>query len=448
MALRKKLHNKVHKYLGFLLLANTYAERQGFKQLAKKIITRFKQKLKTFIVKRNMTSNKLSSVIGCDLPHWSEINKDSQQDLNPIGVYKTKIGESYTTIVTDSIGQNSLFGGVATALIFGTLLANKRDQPLRIITRIEPGFADNYAKLLNIYDISLKHNLVLDFSPRSSTNPNITYHPNDLFITTSWWTTYSCLQRIESKSIVYLIQEDERFFYPVSDLYIECEKIMSNPKIRYVVNSELLWRHFKINGFNNIIENGTYFEPNFDRKILPSRIICKEKQNLFFYARPNNPRNLYRSGIGLINKALLLKIINPEEWNIVLVGNSIEPFKFDDGTVPQIISGLTWAEYLNLISNTDIGISLMATPHPSYPPLDLAAAGAVVITNKYGIKQTLNKYSQNILVCNLDTDDLLNGLKRAVKMCNNKSLVDENRCKSSLFRTWEECLSDPIAANL
>jgi hypothetical protein len=40
----------------------------------------------------------------------------------------------------------------------------------------------------------------------------------------------------------------------------------------------------------------------------------------------------------------------------------------------------------------------MDTPHPSYPPLDLAAAGAVVLTNSRGIKEDLSRYSDNIQV--------------------------------------------------
>ena len=372
------------------------------------------------------------------------IDKELRPDLNPIGLYKTNFGESYTTIVTDSIGRNSLFGGVATALIFGTLLANKRDQPFRIITRTEPGSLDEFANLLDIYNISLNNNLVLDFCPRASSIPNISHHPNDLFITTSWWTTHSCLERIGSKSIVYLIQEDERFFYPIGDQYFECEKIMRHPNIKYVVNSKLLWDHFDTCGFENIIKNGTFFEPNFNRKITLDINKYKKKRNLFFYARPNNPRNLYRTGISLINKALLLKIINPEEWNIVLAGSNIEPFKFDDGTVPQIASSLSWNEYLDLINSIDIGISLMATPHPSYPPLDLASAGAVVITNRYGVKATLNEYSKNIITCNLATEDLLKGIKKALELIKDKDLVQKNLRNSSLFRTWEECLSEPI----
>lgn len=445
--LRKKLHNLAHKNLNLLILVNTYIEQHGLKKLLGKLIKLIQTKMNKNTIHPHFITGK-RSVKSLHLRQWSQIDMNARLDLNAIGLYKTNLGESYTTIVTDSINRTSLFGGVGTALIFGTLLANKRDQPLRIITRTDPGSADDYADLLKIYNLNLKHELVLNFSPRSSTTPSISHHPNDLFITTSWWTTYSCLKRIDPKSIVYLIQEDERFFYPVGDLYLECEKIMRHREIKYVVNSKLLWKHFAICNFENIITNGNWFEPNFDRKIIPTKNFSQKKRNLLFYARPNNPRNLYRTGVDLINKALLSKIINPEAWNIVLLGSNIEAFKFDDGTIPQIMTGLTWKDYLHLISTVDIGISLMATPHPSYPPLDLAAAGAVVITNSYGVKESLNDYSHNIITCNLSTDNLMEGIKKALNMISNKQTVEHNLYHSSLFRSWEECLSDVIDAHL
>jgi len=40
-------------------------------------------------------------------------------------------------------------------------------------------------------------------------------------------------------------------------------------------------------------------------------------------------------------------------------------------------------EYATLLSESMIGISLMVSPHPSYPPLEMAYAGMKTITNSY-----------------------------------------------------------------
>ena len=46
----------------------------------------------------------------------------------------------------------------------------------------------------------------------------------DLIITTSWWTTHSASQTLPSNLIVYLVQEDERLFYPAGDQSIGAAK--------------------------------------------------------------------------------------------------------------------------------------------------------------------------------------------------------------------------------
>ena len=58
----------------------------------------------------------------------------------PLSVFTVpRTGRPRISIVTDSISKGSLFGGVGTALILGTLLANRMGADLRIITRTDEG---------------------------------------------------------------------------------------------------------------------------------------------------------------------------------------------------------------------------------------------------------------------------------------------------------------------
>jgi len=223
---------------------------------------------------------------------------------------------------------------------------------------------------------------------------------------------------------------------------------MHHAGIRFAVNSRLLWDHFEASGFSNIKENGTWFDPNFKRFTKLNRSHqSNRKKRFFFYARPNNPRNLFRKGINTINRALLSNVLNSAEWEIFLVGSNINGFAFDDGTIPQILTGLSWAEYLDFLTGIDIGMSLMATPHPSYPPLDLASAGAVVITNKYENKVSLDQYSKNIICCEPTEDNLLQGIKKALQLINMPEQIASNLAGSSISSTWQDCLLEVVKAN-
>jgi hypothetical protein len=446
MPSRERLHSNIQKLLGLALSANNYAMQHGVKATLRRALVFFSKSTK--ISSLSIESRSFYSSRKKSLEKWSDFDRRKNPDLSPVGVYKVKSGESYTTLVTDSIGRKSLFGGVGTALILGTLIANQRNQPLRIITRTETACADDYRDLLEAYDLKLDNELVLSFNSRSNGALNIPLAPQDLFITTSWWTTYSCLQRINPKSILYLIQEDERSFYPLGDLYLECERIMHNVDIRFAVNSRLLWEHLEVCGFHNIKNNGNWFEPNFKRFAKLNRSHQSTRKNrFFFYSRPSNPRNLFRTGINTINQALISKTLDPSEWEVFLVGSSIDAFAFDDGTIPKIVTGLSWTEYLDFLSSIDIGMSLMATPHPSYPPLDLASAGAIVITNKHGKKENLDEYSKNIICCDPTEEDLLQGIEKALRLINMPEQVASNFAGSSMVSSWQECLFEVVKAN-
>ena len=57
---------------------------------------------------------------------------------------------------------------------------------------------------------------------------------------------------------------------------------------------------------------------------------------------------------------------------------------------------LSLTDYAELLRRTAVGLSLMASPHPSYPPLEMAHFGVRTVTNSYTCKD-LSKSHANIL---------------------------------------------------
>jgi hypothetical protein len=92
----------------------------------------------------------------------------------------------------------------------------------------------------------------------------------------------------------------------------------------------------------------------------------------------------------------------------------------------------------------DVGLSLMYTPHPSYPPLDLAASGAVVVTNRYGVKEDLTRYSENILCAELQVDALVDRLRDAVRLVGDEETRTQNYLRSRIQRRWDVALRDCV----
>jgi len=342
-------------------------------------------------------------------------------------------------IVTDSVNVGSLFGGVATALILAALRANAIGAKLRIVTRTESPDPNGVHRVLSTNGIALRVSPDLTFVPVSGSDIFLDVHNLDEFITTSWWVTYSTLRSIEPERVTYLLQEDERMFYPHGDDRLRCQETISRADIRFLINTRLLHDFLVADGLKNIAQCATWFEPAFPDAVFHSNTReTGAKRKLCFYARPNNLRNLFYRGIELLNEALLRGFLDPDKWDIVFVGKDIPRLTLACGCEPILLGTMAWDEYATFLQTVDLGVYLMATPHPSYPPLDLAASGGVVLTNRFGSKTDLSDYSENIIAADLDVESLLDGLRQALALTLDAERRERNYAASGLGRSWSE----------
>ena len=88
----------------------------------------------------------------------------------------------------------------------------------------------------------------------------------------------------------------------------------------------------------------------------------------------------------------------------------------------------------------DAALVLMDTPHPSYPPYDLASVGAAVLTNSHGIKTDLSDISDNIVVAPSTVDGLLEGLREVVDLARDPERRAANVAADHIRRDWEQTL--------
>ena len=341
-------------------------------------------------------------------------------------------------MITDSINKGHLYGGVGTAMILASLLAAKLGATLQIVTRNEPPEQANFQKVIKLHGVTWKQNIDFRYLNVIDNSEEIDVGEEDMFLTTSWWTTWAVKQAIGSRKIVYLLQEDERMFYPEGDEHVCCTEIMGDKEIMFVINSQLLYDHFAAEGFDNIRTNGLWFEPAFPKaQYYLETTRSGSRRNFFFYARPNNLRNLYYRGLEAVNSALEQGILTPDDWDVYFIGKDLtDDIVLARDVRPKVLQNLEWADYVALTRKIDVGLSLMSSPHPSYPPLDLAASGAVVVTNRYGRKMSLERYSKNIICVGSSVRDLVDGIADAVELANDWATRDKNYVDSGLLRDW------------
>ncbi len=370
-------------------------------------------------------------------------------DLQPIKYIKIKRDSFRFNMVTDSLKKKSLFGGVATSLILSTLYASRYNIPLRIITRTTYNNPADYFEFLAFFKIN-KPNKVEFYSDydRNFLNNNykLEVSDHDIFLSTSWWTSEAVKTVNLRNKFFYILQEDETSFYPKGDDHLLCQNILSEQHINYIINSKLLYDYYGNCGFENIVRNGMYFEPAFPEHIYSpgnKSFSKKLKYSLFFYSRPHNSRNLFYSGLNFLDQALLTGIVDKNEWDIYLAGADVPSIIFSNGITPAILGHMDWREYSLFLKTVDLGFCLMYSPHPSYPPLDIASSGGVVVTNKYLNKQSL-AYSDNIICRDLNMKSILEGFEQGVELIKGIQIRRENYLNNNIYRKWEDSLEAVI----
>ena len=377
-------------------------------------------------------------------PDVHRLLRDRFPGLEPLRTYAAPHDGPRITIVTDSINSGSLYGGVATALIFAALLATRLGAGLRLVTRTEAPNADNIGTLFRVHGITWPGNLELLHSPPGA-GRDIPLSRHDIFLTTSWWTTWATRHSVDPARIVYLLQEDERGFYPLGDDHLRCTEMLSDPALAYIVNTSLLMGHFTSEG---LAPGGLSFEPAFPLGAYHE--VERQhpgKSNFFFYARPKNLRNLFWRGLEAIGAAIEERVLDPEQWAFHFVGEEIPKILLPGGVQPIVSQNLAWSDYAGLVRQMDLGLSLMDTPHPSYPPLDLAASGAVVVTNRFGPKTSLQAFSRNIVAVESTVPALVAGLKQAKALAMDKAARSANFRNNELQRDWAVAMA-PVLDSL
>lgn len=373
---------------------------------------------------------------------------DLEHNIRPMHTVNVQRAKQRFNIVIDSINEDSLFGGAAAAIIIGSKIAAKNSMELRIITRKAHINTKAYFDFIREQKVEKPMNVEFysDFDKIKNINlPKLEVSENDIFMATSWWTAYVIDMIIPNKKFFYLLQESEIIFYPNNDERLLCESVMKKENIDFIVNSGALFEYFREIKSENIIRNGCFFEPAFPEALFKPGVVSFEKKDrykLFFYKSPNNTENLYKTGLKYLNDAVSAGIIDLNKWDIFIAGSDAEPFIFSNGKRPVIKGRMSWKEYSGFASTVDVAFCLMYTPYPSYPLLDMAASGAVVLTSFYLNKAPI-KYFKNIIISGFEQMSMLEGFNKAVSLAIDTQKREANYKAGIICRSWDKAI-EPV----
>ena len=273
---------------------------------------------------------------------------------------------------------------------------------------------------------------------------------HDTSLATVWYSAYFAKKiqdKCDGNPFFYLIQDYETHFYPGSTNALLAEQTYFM-NYNAMFSTEPLKDYFMQHNIGGIIDRKLDYivYNNCCSCHLPSytgfknQYNNKHKKRLVFYSRPVVNRNMYELGALLIIKAVEKGILDPDEWDFYGVGLGDANLLLKKGLYLQQMPRMNLKDYIESISNYDLGITLMASSHPSLLPFDLAGSGCVVLTNTCYAKtgEYLSGISKNIISCEADLNKLLDHLKIAVSRV--EKLEDRYRyaLEMKFPRTWDE----------
>jgi hypothetical protein len=313
--------------------------------------------------------------------------------------------EHRINLVVSSVTPGSGYGGVQTANdLFRALLASGDRSRIISIEPLDAAASEAFPEFRQVAaheDSPAPAQLVSIAGPIGETIP---VGPRDVFIATFWPTaTFALEVRRWQVSIfgsaparfAYLIQDYEPAFYPRSGQSLLARATYeAAPATIAIFNSELLRTSFHAAGIRFAAEFS--FEP----RLVPilrdalGRPPAPRSRKIVVYGRPSKARNAFPLIVDGL-RAWRAAYPDAERWEIVSAGEVHADIDLGDGVAMYSLGKLNLHSYADLLRESAIGVSLMVSPHPSYPPLEMAELGLLVLTNRFREKD-LSAWHTNI----------------------------------------------------
>ncbi len=119
--------------------------------------------------------------------------------------------------------------------------------------------------------------------------------------------------------------------------------------------------------------------PEIDAALEPAA----RERLMLVYGRPHVERNAFELIVESIFRWQQRDPIRASRWRVVFLGEDFPPSRVYPVQNAVVRGKVSLARYDDYLSRASVGVSLMLSPHPSYPPLEMAEAGLVTVTNDF-----------------------------------------------------------------
>lgn len=352
----------------------------------------------------------LEPQIATSVPEITSFGLRAQQDSSP-----------RLNLLLPSINPEHYFGGAHTAVTLYRSLLDRFPRSRIILLDSHPRsealarFPDHVA--VDSDQESDAPRQIVGFSNRYGAT--IPVGSGDRWMATAWWTAYAAqsasswqgAQGWGGTPLLYFIQDFEPGFYPWSSQSAVAESTYRAGTDLGVFNTSLLRDYFAAQGI--AYAQQVVIEPTLNASLRPVELLdAPRERRILVYARPSVPRN----ALPLICEGLRAwgwSDARCRDWQVLGIGE----LDRDLDLGPFVLRGLgklSLADYRANLQRSAIGISLMLSPHPSYPPLEMAAFGMSTISNRFANKDLSHEFRNVRSVASLSPAGIAAALREEV----------------------------------
>ncbi len=249
--------------------------------------------------------------------------------------------------------------------------------------------SDDLSKQLEDNFPHLSFNIVvLGYADNPSSLPE-----TDAGFCTLWVTAYTLAKYNRCRAKFYMMQDYEPMFYTGGSVSAVIEQTY-RLGYYFIANTPGVAAKFL-----QYTEWGMAFIPGVDTSLYyPKNDKVKDRgpYNIVYYGRPGNDRNCFMLGCEALR---LVKKKLGKNVNIVSVGAEFPVGRYSMKGVMENRGLLkSMEDVAELYRESDLGLSIMTTPHPSYQPLEYMASGCPAVTNINELNNWLYKNGDNIVL--------------------------------------------------
>lgn len=222
----------------------------------------------------------------------------------------------------------------------------------------------------------------------------LTLREQDVFVASAWWNAGQAFDLIKQakklypsqlhrRKLLYLVQDDERGFNPWSTKFKLCDDTYNHVGETFAIfNTPLLERHFSCHSLSS---DSLTYEPPINAALTPGDITPFDAREnwVLLYARPHAVRNGLDFLDAVVGTCLREDKGFWKDWKWIAIGEDFDGRSLKSSDHITVRGRLTLDEYREVLTKAKLGISLMVSPHPSYPPLEMAAHGVRVVANRF-----------------------------------------------------------------